>query len=133
MTRVRQHAPAGLPAPPTRPIAARRSWSKRKLLPEFNRRRLLAISGATALEATRVGKFTDNDRIEAGIANKPFCDPHGFRVVARDRNSKLRVRTVRFAGEDFVAQRVERADDLRARQIFLRNDANPLFLHLVSE
>ena len=85
------------------------------------------------VDAVVVGKFAHDDRIEASVANKPFGDANGLRIVAGDRNSKLRIGAVRFAREDFVVERVERANNPRARQIFLRNDANPLFLDLVSD
>src|SRR6267378_3483353 len=100
------------------------SWRQRQLLLELRRAHALAISRRAALEAPRIRELADLNGIETGIAHQPRRDLHGFLIVTGNRHRESGGRTVRFALKDHVAERVEGAHQLGARQIFLRRNSD---------
>src|SRR5579863_1020952 len=88
-------APAASSAAPSPASAAICSWRQRKLLPQFGCGHLLAIAGAAALEAPRIGKFADNDGVKASVAHESGSDLDCNNIVAGNRYRQLGVGAAR--------------------------------------
>src|SRR5439155_9390387 len=122
----RCRAPCAATSP--RKLPQEPSWCQRQLLPELRGAHVLAISRRATLEAARIGQFADLHRVKPGITHQSSRDLDCFLIIAGNRDREPRGRTVRFALEDHVAERVEGAHQPRAGQIFPRSNSDAISL-----
>src|SRR5216684_112299 len=109
------------------------SRRQRQLLLELGSAHGLSVAGRAALEPARIRELADQHRVEAGVAHQFLREPHRLGIVTGDRNRELRIGAVRLAREDRITERVERAHQPRAGQIFLRGDADSVLLDLLGD
>src|SRR3984893_14645134 len=126
-------APAVSLAAPCLTSAEAGSRGQRQFLPQLGRAHRLTVTGSAALESACIAKLAHDDRLESGVAHQPRSNSERLAVISRNRDGKLRIRTVRLAREDHIGKRVERTHEPRAGQIFLRSDSDSIALHLVRD
>src|SRR5262249_34483802 len=97
----------------------RRLMEVRYDLPDF-RRRMLAAEWRSGNQIFAYRQSADDDGVESNLSDEARRDFNSVRVVAGDRNSNEFALPARVRRQLGIADRIESAHDMRAREEFHR-------------